>query len=273
MMGHCIKTKAVTLLLTGMFAWANGYAADESATPVAASSSTPSAPAASGPISPESLQVTEPYIELHTGPGRGFPVTQVVLRHEWIEIELRHTDWYRVRTAKGQVGWVVRQQLASTLTAAGVRKSFRDIVLDDFLNRSLQMGAAWGRFKSEPALKAWAGYRMSETLSLEFTLGQVQGKFAGSDYWHVDLMAEPWSDQRWSPFASIGVGRFKNEPNTSLVGATTSNAKLTHAAVGLNYHVSDRFLLRADYGLHTVYLSDSVTTEYRASSIGVAFFF
>ena len=59
----------------------------------------------------------------------------------------------------------------------------------------------------------------------------------------------------------------------NLVGATISNSKLTHAAVGLNYHVSDRFILRADYGLHTVYLSDSVTTEYRASSIGVAFFF
>ncbi|HEX5357919.1 MAG TPA: hypothetical protein VFW93_17085 [Aquabacterium sp.] len=273
MMATRISSPAIAALLTGMLCHAGARAADESTPPAAPQAVVPAEAKATERASAERLQVTEPYIELHTGPGRGFPVTQVVLRHEWIEIELRHTDWYRVRTAKGQVGWVVRQQLTSTLTAAGVGKSFRDIMLDDFLNRSLQMGAAWGRFKSEPALKAWAGYRMSETLSLELTLGQVQGKFAGSDYWHVDLMAEPWSDQRWSPFASIGVGRFKNEPNASLVGATTSNSKLTHAAVGLNYHVSDRFLLRADYGLHTVYLSDSVTTEYRASSIGVAFFF
>lgn len=273
MMVDRIPSSAIAVLLTGIFSCGVAQAADEPTAPAAASSSAPAASNAAAPQSAERLQVTEPYIELHTGPGRGYPVTQVVLRHEWIVIELRHTDWYRVRNDKGQVGWVVRQQLESTLTAYGVQKSFRDIVLDDFLNRRVQMGAAWGKFNGEPALKAWSSYRMSETLSLEATLGQVQGTFAGVDYWHVDLVTEPWSDQRWSPFASIGVGRFKSEPNASLVGATTTKAQLTHAAVGLNYHVTDRFMLRADYGMHTVYLSDQHTIEYRAKSIGVAFFF
>lgn len=257
-----MATATAVLCLTAL-GWGAAQAADEPAAVAA--------PAAKA--STERLEVTDPYIELHTGPGRGFPVTQVVMRHEWIEIELRHTDWYRVRTEKGQVGWVVRQQLENTLTASGVPKSFRDIVLDDFLNRRVQMGAGWGRFQGEPSLKAWSSYRMAETLSLELTLGQVQGTYAGTDYWHIDLVSEPWSDQRWSPFASIGVGRFKNQPNASLVSATTTNSKLTHAALGLNYHVTDRFILRADYGLHTVYLSDQHTYEYRAKSIGVAFFF
>ncbi len=30
-------------------------------------------------------QITEPYIELHTGPGRGYPVFHVIDRGEWIE--------------------------------------------------------------------------------------------------------------------------------------------------------------------------------------------
>jgi hypothetical protein len=247
----------------------------------------PAAPVASGPaaasgpaseeavpaVADERLQVTEPYLELRTGPGRGFPVSLVVLRHEWIDIELRHTDWYRVRTAQGKVGWVVRQQLEATLTASGVRKGFRDVLVDDFLHRRVQLGAAWSRFNGEPGLKLWSGYRMSETLSLEATLGQVQGVFSGSSYWHVDVLSEPWSDQRWSPFASIGVGRFQNEPNATLVGATITRARMAHAAVGLNYYLSDRFIVRTDYGLHTVFLSDTLTTEYRAWSIGVAFFF
>jgi hypothetical protein len=44
----------------------------------------------------------------------------------------------------------------------------------------VQLGAAWGHFKSEPMLKVWSSYRLSETLSVEGTLGQVQGVFSGT---------------------------------------------------------------------------------------------
>src|ERR1700704_4649053 len=98
--------------------------------------------AADGPVS-EQVQVTDPYLELHTGPGRGYPVFFVVARGESVDIELRHTDWYRVRTAGGKLGWVHRKQLETTLTAGGGTKTFRDIALDDYLSRRVQLGAAW----------------------------------------------------------------------------------------------------------------------------------
>ena len=40
--------------------------------------------------------------------------------------------------------------------AAGGAKTFRDVAIDDYLQRRLEMGAAWGLFKSEPMLKLWA---------------------------------------------------------------------------------------------------------------------
>jgi uncharacterized protein YraI len=237
---------------------------------VARAADAQSAPAAA---STERLQITDPYIELHTGPGRGFPVFFVASRTQWIEIELRHTDWYKVRTDDGKVGWVNRAQLETTLTAAGGAKSFRDVLLDDYLSRRVQLGAAWGKFKSEPMLKLWTSYRLSETLSVEGTLGQVQGVFSGTDFWHIDVMAEPWSDRRLSPFFAIGVGKFKNFPNLSLVGAQTTDAKLAIASVGLRYHLSDRFVVRADYSLYTAFVADTHSTEYRAFTAGLSFFF
>lgn len=223
--------------------------------------------------SSERLQVTDPYLEMRTGPGRGYPVFFVVQRNDFVEIELRHTDWYRVRADNGRVGWVDRKQLESTLTAGGAKKSFRDVLLDDYLARRIQLGAGYGRFKSEPFIKLWTSYRLSETFSVEATVGQVQGVFSGTDLWHLGFVAEPWSDRRFSPFFSVALGKFKNFPNLSLVGAQTTDAKLAAAQIGARFYLTERFVLRADYSLYTAFVSDQRSTEYRAWTGGVSFFF
>jgi len=231
------------------------------------------APAALAADEPERLIIADPYIELRTGPGRGYPIFHVAARDEKIEILLRHTDWYKVRTEKGKEGWVNRLQLQTTLTESGGIKTFREIALDDYLQRKLELGAAWGRFKSEPMLKVWTSYRLSDTLSVEGTIGQVQGIFSGTDFWHLNLNVEPWSDKRLSPFFGIGFGKFKNIPNSSLVGAITTDAKLADGSIGLRYHITDRFVARVDYTIYTAYIADTRSGEYRAVTAGISFFF
>ncbi|GAB4465274.1 MAG: hypothetical protein OHK0044_03720 [Burkholderiaceae bacterium] len=221
----------------------------------------------------ERVQVADPYLELRTGPGRGYPIFHVAAREEWVEILLRHTDWFKVRTADGREGWVHRTQLETTLTEAGSRKTFRDVLLDDYLQRRLELGAGYGRFKAEPMLKVWGAYRFADALTFEGTVGQVQGVFSGTDLWHFSLNAEPWSDRRLSPFFGIGVGRFKNIPNASLVSATPTNANLGQASLGLRYHLSDRFVARLDYTFYTAFVSDARSIEYRAVTAGLSFFF
>lgn len=221
----------------------------------------------------ERVQVTDPYLELHTGPGRGYPVHHVAARGEWIRIGLRHTDWYQVGTDNGTQGWVHRRQLVSTLTEAGAQKTFRDIVFDDYLRRRVELGAAWGRFRAEPMLKVWTTYRYAESLSVEGTVGQVQGVYSGTDFWHLNLQVEPWSDQRWSPTFGLGFGRFRNVPNASLVDAVVTDAKLANAGIGVRYHLGERFVVRADYTIYTAFVADTRSTEYRALTAGLAFFF
>ena len=262
--GLCVLTAA---------AWAQTAAPAVQAEPPTATISTATATTADPASADPGLQVAEPFLQLHTGPGRGYPVFFVVERHQWVHIELRRTDWFRVRAQGGQVGWVPRQQLQSTLTAAGSPLALRDVLVDDYLNRRLEAGAAAGRFKGEPLLKLWLHYRLADTVGAELHLGQVQGVFSGTDFWALSLSSDPWSDRRLSPFFSVGLGQFKNIPNSSLVDATPTQAKLAHATLGLRWHISSRFTARLDTTLYTAFVSDQRSTEYRAISAGLAFFF
>jgi hypothetical protein len=228
------------------------------------------------PLVVERLRVADPFIELRTGPGRGYPVFFVAERHAWITVELRRTDWYRVRTESaqgGQVGWVHRSQLETTLTEAGGTKSFRDLLVDDFLARRVEFGVGWGRLRKEPMIKMWTTVRLGETLAAEVTLGQVQGTFSGTDFWHVSLVSEPWSHQRLSPFFTIGAGRFRNIPNLSLVSAATTHANLGQAGLGLGWYISERFVARLDWSSYAAFVSDERTLEYKAVTAGLSFFF
>lgn len=231
------------------------------------------APAPAAADTTERLQVADAFLELHTGPGRGYPVFFVVERGQSVVVELRRTDWFRVRAPGGQVGWVPRAQLERTLTEAGIGKSFHDILLDDYLRRRVEFGGGGGRFGGEPMLKLWLGVRLARPVGLELSGGQVQGTFSGTDFWHLSLVAEPWHDRRWSPFVSVGLGTFRNIPNRSLVDAAGVNAKLAQASAGVRWYISDRFVARADTTLYTAFVADDRSLEYRAVSLGLAFFF
>jgi hypothetical protein len=226
-----------------------------------------------GDIAPPAghLVVEDPFLELRSGPGRGFPVFFVVERGRWVVIEMRRTDWFLVLTQEGARGWVARAQIERTL--AGGQVSMRDRLVDGLLADRVQLGGAWGRFEREPMLKLWAHWRASDIFGLEATTGQVQGVFSGTDFWHLAVVAEPWGRGRWSPFAGVGIGQFRNFPNSSLVGARFTDARLASASLGLRFNAGPRLALRLDWSLYTAFVADERSPEYRALTAGLAFSF
>ena len=59
----------------------------------------------------KTVAVADPYLEMRTGPGRGYPKFYAVDRGESVEILKRRTDWFLVRTSNGKEGWVDRAQM------------------------------------------------------------------------------------------------------------------------------------------------------------------
>ncbi len=221
----------------------------------------------------ERVQVTEPYLELHTGPGRGYPVFHIAERNDWVEILKRHTDWFQVRTPLGKEGWVSREEMENTLTEAGVKKTFRDLLFDDYLRRRVEFGFSVGYFERDPILTAYLGYRLHDNFLVELALGQTSGDFSSSRLIYAQLVSQPFPEQRWSPFFALGVGKFKNTPKATLVNAVETNSDLANMTIGLRYYVTRRFFLRAEFRDHIALIATDRTNAYQEYSVGISFFF
>lgn len=217
--------------------------------------------------------VADPYLELHTGAGRGYPIFDIAERGEHVEILKRHTDWFRVRTARGREGWVSRSQMEATLTEAGERKTFRDVLFDDYLARRLEFGFAFGTFGGDPLLSAHVGYRVHENLVTELTIAQSAGDFSTTSLYYVSFVSQPFPDSRWSPFFALGAGRFTNTPKSTLVSAIETKGDTANAAIGLRFYLARQFFLRVEARQHVTLVSYDITKRYTELSAGAGFFF
>jgi uncharacterized protein YgiM (DUF1202 family) len=90
------------------------------------------------------VSVAEAYLELRTGPGRGYPIFHVVDRGESVDIIKRRTDWFLVRTDRGKEGWVDRGQMELTLQTTGSSLSFSQANQEDFTNARWETGILAG---------------------------------------------------------------------------------------------------------------------------------
>ncbi len=267
-------------LVFSMPLWLPTWArADEPANPTAPSASVPpvasTAPAPAGEATPllARVRVVGPYLDMRSGPGRGYPIFYVAEREEWVVIELRHTDWFKVRTARGAVGWVSREQMKQTVTEDGTPFELADPSLVDYLNRRFDFGAGYGASKKTSFTRIWAGWRMSDTLSLDLNIGEVQAKTSTTGIWTASLLSEPWSDKRISPFFGVGVGRFHYEPNKSLVNREVIDGNMGALTLGVRYHLSGRAAIRVDYSRYSVLVSDTDYRNYQAGTVGLSIHF
>jgi hypothetical protein len=220
----------------------------------------------------ERVQVADPYLELHTGPGRGYPVTQVVERGAWIAILKRQTDWFKVRTADGREGWAVRAQIEATLTEAGVQKSFRDVLEEDYRRRRIEAGFSAGVLDDDSTLTARLGYRLNDNLAVELAASQASGDLSTTDAYYVALVSQPFPDWRLAPFFSLGLGKYRNTPKATLVGAIETDSNLANVALGFNYYLTRSFYVRGDFRRHVVFVDVNRTQSHDEWLLGVGFF-
>lgn len=219
------------------------------------------------------VKVADPYIELHTGPGSGYPIFYVVDRGDFVEVIKRKTDWFKVRTVKGKTGWVSRFQMEKTLTSSGDVTEFADAALGDFSKRRWEAGLVGGTFNSSPVMTLYGAYVLNPNLSAELSASQVTGDFFSSDLVNFNLLAQPFPKWRYSPFFTLGLGQITTNPKVTLIQAQDSEDMIAHMGLGVKVYLTRRFIFRAEYKNYVGFSSDDDNEEFEEWKAGFAFFF
>ena len=219
------------------------------------------------------LFVAQPYLELHTGPGRGYPVFHVVPRDGSVDVLFRRTDWFKVRTEHGVEGWASQQDMLGMVLADG--SPFRFSVGDraGFGAHRYEAGLFAGAYGGANYVSGYASLSFNSQLALEAALGQFLGRFSNGVTADVGLTHVIVPEARWSPFLTLGVGEVHVEPKATLVQAANRNEQTAYVGGGVRYYLTRRFFVRGEYKAHYVFTKRNQNQEADEWKLGFAFFY
>jgi hypothetical protein len=219
------------------------------------------------------VTVADPYLEMRSGPGRGFPVFHVVERGESVRVEKRRTDWFQVVDAGGREGWVHKDQMAETLLPAGAKLEIDDPAREDFGSHRREVGLLLGDYGGANVVTLYGSYAFNEHLAAELSLAHILGNFSDGQYATIGVTHVPVPEWRIQPFLSIGTGVIRIRPEGTLVGTEERTDQVAYAGVGVRAYLARRFIVRGEYKEYVVFTDRDENEEEMEWKIGFAFFF
>lgn len=201
------------------------------------------------------LKVIDTYLELHSGPGRGYPIFHVIEQGQTVKVHTRRTNWFFVSDRRNRQGWVKQEGLARTLAPTGLPAALPDTQHGDFLAQQGRVGFAIGLQEKAETATVMAGFRLLSWAGIEIEYGELfERDYDGISY-GGSLIVEPFqmldtiADWSFTPFISKGIGRQSwNRKQIGLVGAVnTFKNDYEFTGIGVNYYIGYSFVVRGEY--------------------------
>jgi len=219
------------------------------------------------------VKVVEPFIQIYTGPGKGYPVFLDLQRGSWLTVHRYQANWYEVTTDKGDKGWVRHAELLKTVTADNQAVVLHNISQSDFEQRDWELGALWGDVEGSSIFTLFGSYVFTSNLSAELSASQMIGSLSTSELVNLNLVAQPFPEWRVSPYFTMGTGRIWTSTNSTLVQEKDRDDRTTNIGFGVRAYLTRSFFLRLEYKELLIFTSTNDYEELEIWSIGVGSFF
>lgn len=217
--------------------------------------------------------VEAPYLELHTGPGRGYPVFDVVPRGQSVEILFRRTQWLKVRTRRGIEGWVSERDMTRTVLSDGSPLKLPIGTRAGYSSHHFEAGAFAGVWGGASLVSGYASFSFNSQLALEAAVGEFFGRYSNGLTADIGLSHVIVPQWRLSPFLMLGTGLVHTEPKATLVQPSNRTEQTAYVGGGFRYYLARSCFLRAEYKTHMVFTKldrNEVEDEWK---LGFAVFF
>jgi opacity protein-like surface antigen len=218
------------------------------------------------------LEVADPYIEMHTGPGRGYPVFNVVEQGQTIEVLKHKASWYKIRSEDNKTGWTKAAQLSHTLESTGMPVDLPEIDHGDYLKSSWRVGSTGGQIEGANTFSITVGYRPLSWFGAEIEWGKIFDNSVTSDFYGINLILEPKSDWVVTPLVTAGAGQFDFSSRQKVVVEDAGTSNYVSAGAGVNYYIGRNFVMRGEYRWYSVSTDDD-TVGLNSWRIGLNIFF
>ena len=223
----------------------------------------------------ELLQVfiTQPYLELHTGPGRGYPVSQVVARGDSVDVLFRRTDWIKVRTERGLEGWAsVRElTLASLADGSNLKVSMGDRA--GFASHHWESGVYAGAYAGATLIAGYSAVSLTDNLKIEVGVSQFLGNVSNGYIAEIGLAHVFIPDWRVSPLVTVGTGFEHVSPKVLLVQPVDRDDQVAYVGVGARVYLARRFFFRGEYREYVVFTKTNANEVNEEWRLGFGFFY
>ena len=217
------------------------------------------------------LVVTAPYLEMHSGPGRGFPVVYVVGRDEVLTVLFSRTDWYKVRAAHGVEGWARREDLAQTKLATGEPAPIPPY--PDFASHRWEIGAGYGVYNRENLVTAYVDFGLTDSIDIEAVVQQAFGTLDNRVIGSIGLRHTFVPEWKWfSPTAGIGTA-YQRISDIVPPAPLQSTNQMAYASLGARGFITRRFMWRADWRKYIVFNNQNVYEDLEEWKVALAVFF
>lgn len=217
--------------------------------------------------------VADPYVEIHTGPGRGYPVFHVMEKGETIKIFKRQTDWYKMKTKDGIEGWVHRGELSKTLGPDGSEIDFNAPDWQDYVDRRWEIGMLGGTFEDADAFTNYLAFHLTQNISFEAKYTQAFSSVGNSKLASLNAVHKPFPQWKVSPFFTLGTGRIDISPSSDLVQAEDRENPVYTVGGGAVIYITRRFLMRVEFNNHTLLTKRADNEEVDEWKAGFSVFF
>ena len=217
--------------------------------------------------------VEDAFIEMHTHPGRNYPVFYVAERGEALELLRRRTDWVKVRNQRDIEGWVHVDDIGRTLNASGEPLALSAPDLDAFTTRRWEFGFMLGDFDSTDAIGAYGSYHFTRNLALEAAYSENYGDFSDGRMATASVVHQMFPHWRYSPFFTIGGGVRETSPRSTLVQTEDRSDGVASVGAGLRVYLTGRLMLRLQYKHYVVMTDRDDDEEAGEWKIGISAFY